>query len=166
MTGKHPRVMTQAFVVVAALIEKDGKFLLIKENAPSHPDHGKWNLPGGWLEVGENPIEAVKREVKEESGYKFMPSSILGVHSIVKKNLTKHFNATPHAVKIVFLGKVSEKQGKFIESEISETKWFSADEIKKMDKKTLRDQDIKQMTSKYMDRSSYPLKMINHSIVK
>ncbi|PIQ68875.1 MAG: hypothetical protein COV91_01870 [Candidatus Taylorbacteria bacterium CG11_big_fil_rev_8_21_14_0_20_46_11] len=66
-TGK--RVFTQVFGVVGAILEKEGKFLLVRENNPPHPDHGKWNQPAGWVDVGENPITAVSREVREETGF-------------------------------------------------------------------------------------------------
>ena len=53
------RVFTQTFGVVGALVEKDGKILLVKE-AKATADNGKWNIPAGWLDVGENPIGGVK----------------------------------------------------------------------------------------------------------
>ena len=87
--------------------------------------------------MGENPVKGVIREVREEAGYAFKPSGVLGIYSSVMKSLASYFKSTPHAVIIVFLGKISGKQGKFIEDEISETGWFSAKEIKNMDKKTL-----------------------------
>ena len=65
------RVFTQVFGVVGAIIEKEGKILLVKE-AGTH-DKGKWNQPAGWIDVGEDPIEMVKRELKEETGLDFNP---------------------------------------------------------------------------------------------
>ena len=50
--------------VVKALIEKDNKILLVKEG------NGEYSLPGGSYEKGENDIEALSREVVEETGYK------------------------------------------------------------------------------------------------
>ena len=49
------RVFTQTFGVVSAFIEKDGKILLVKEKK-SGVDNGKWNHPGGWIEIGEDPL--------------------------------------------------------------------------------------------------------------
>ncbi len=42
--------------------EKDHAILLVK-----HPERG-WELPGGHLEQGENPLQCLEREVKEETG--------------------------------------------------------------------------------------------------
>src|SRR3989338_625304 len=100
------RVYTQVFAVVGAIIEREGKFLLVKENQPTHPDHGKWNQPAGWIDVEENPIDAVKREVREETGYDFAPTHLLSVSSLVRKDQTKHFGATPHALKLIFVGRI------------------------------------------------------------
>ena len=68
MSVTNARVFTQVFGVVGAIIERDSKFLLVKEHHPGHSAHGKWNQPAGWIDVGENPIDAVIREVREETG--------------------------------------------------------------------------------------------------
>jgi len=60
------RVFTQTFGVVGAIIEKEGKILLVKET--KKVAKGLWNHPAGWIDVGENPFEAVKREVNEKVG--------------------------------------------------------------------------------------------------
>jgi len=53
-------------VGVGGLIHRDGMMLLIKRRF--EPNKGKWSLPGGLLEVGEEPPEAARREVMEELG--------------------------------------------------------------------------------------------------
>jgi ADP-ribose pyrophosphatase len=58
------RVFTQTFAVAAAIIEKEGKVMLVRENLPGNPDDGKWSHPAGWIDAGEHPVEAVKREAK------------------------------------------------------------------------------------------------------
>lgn len=50
-------------VTVKALVVKDGKILLVKE-APEIS--GKWELPGGGLDFGEEIHEGLKREIEEE----------------------------------------------------------------------------------------------------
>ena len=52
-------------IVVAAVIEKDGKYLLIKEKLSDGIE--KWIVPGGKVEFGEKLEDAVKREIKEET---------------------------------------------------------------------------------------------------
>ena len=83
------RVYTQTFGVAAGLLERDGKFLLVQENNQAHPDHGKWNQPAGWIDVGENPITAAAREVKEETGYDFTPTHLLGIYALVRKDIER-----------------------------------------------------------------------------
>ncbi len=73
---KTKRVFTQTFGCASAIIEKNGKFLLVKE-ANKGLDTGKWNHPGGWIEVGESPIETVIKEVGEETGHGFTPTGVL-----------------------------------------------------------------------------------------
>jgi 8-oxo-dGTP diphosphatase len=131
------RVFTQTFGVVGAILERDGKILLVKELGTF--DKGKWNQPAGWIEVGENPILAVKREVEEETGYEFVPEAFLGVYSIFRKDLDSKINATPHAIKLIFIGKISDQQTRQTDGEVEEVKWFSREEIEAMGPDVLRD---------------------------
>jgi ADP-ribose pyrophosphatase YjhB (NUDIX family) len=55
----------QPVVGVGAVIIKDGKIVLIKRG--NEPSKGKWSIPGGHVELGENLKEAVIRETKEET---------------------------------------------------------------------------------------------------
>lgn len=64
-------------VVVAAVIERDGRFLLVEEET----DEGlRFNQPAGHLEEGESLLEAVRREVFEETAHHFEPTALLGVY--------------------------------------------------------------------------------------
>jgi len=49
-------------------------------------DHDLWNLPGGAMETGETPWQAVVREVKEETGLEVSVEKLLGVYSKPDKN--------------------------------------------------------------------------------
>lgn len=154
------RVFTQTFGVVAAIIEKDGRFLLVKEKKATAKD--KWSHPAGWIDLEENLIDAVKREAKEETGFDFTPKNILGVYVLVKQEM----NELHHAIKIVFTGDISEKQEDYLDDEISETKWFMPEEIESMDLNTLRDKDIKTMIKDYLAGKKYPLDLLTHTIQK
>ncbi|PIS05128.1 MAG: hypothetical protein COT81_02800 [Candidatus Buchananbacteria bacterium CG10_big_fil_rev_8_21_14_0_10_42_9] len=119
--------------MVGACIVKDGKILLVKENRPNHHSHGQWNQPAGWIDVGENPISAVKREVKEETGYTFTPTALFGVYSLVKKHRQKKSKdglILPHAIKLIFVGNINGPQAK-LAGDIQEVKWFTFTEVKK-----------------------------------
>ena len=56
----------QPVVGVGAIILKNGAILLEKRR--NEPGKGKWSIPGGVVELGENVRQAVKREVEEETG--------------------------------------------------------------------------------------------------
>jgi len=154
------RVFTQTFGVVGAIIEKNGKFLLVKETKLTAKD--KWSHPAGWLEVEEDAIEAVKREVKEETGFDFEPKNILGIYALVKLEA----GVIHHAIKIIFLGDISEKETGELADDVSETKWFTPEEIENMSLDTLRDADIKTMVKDYLKGKKYPLDLLNHTIQK
>ncbi len=58
--------MASFYLAADAVIERNGKYLMIQEG--KEYVKGTWNVPGGGVEHGENPVEAVKREVYEETG--------------------------------------------------------------------------------------------------
>ncbi|MDR3159389.1 MAG: NUDIX hydrolase [Zoogloeaceae bacterium] len=64
-------------VTVAALVLRDGRFLLVEEKTG---DGICLNQPAGHLEHGETLLEAVIRECREETGYDFCPQSLVGVY--------------------------------------------------------------------------------------
>lgn len=63
---------------VSAVIIKNTKVLLVKRSQP--PLNGTWNLPGGKVKDGESEIEAIKREILEESGLSITRAQPLGEH--------------------------------------------------------------------------------------
>lgn len=64
-------------VTVAAVIEANGKFLLVEE----HTERGvRFNQPAGHLEPNESLIEGVQRETLEETAYGFMPEALVGIY--------------------------------------------------------------------------------------
>ena len=58
---------TPPVVIAAALAARDGHLLLVGQQGKDDPALG-WMLPGGRVEVGERPLEALRREVSEETG--------------------------------------------------------------------------------------------------
>jgi 8-oxo-dGTP pyrophosphatase MutT (NUDIX family) len=64
-------------VTVAAVIENDGRFLLVEEEV-----NGRrvLNQPAGHLDPGESLLEAVVREVLEETAHRFEPTGLVGVY--------------------------------------------------------------------------------------
>ena len=53
-------------IVVAALIEKEGKYLIAKRSTGDENVFGKWEFPGGKVELNEKEETAIEREIKEE----------------------------------------------------------------------------------------------------
>jgi ADP-ribose pyrophosphatase YjhB (NUDIX family) len=63
---------------VEGLLERDGKVLLTKRAI--EPRRGLWDLPGGFLEEGEEPLVGLRREFREETGLDVRPVEWLGTH--------------------------------------------------------------------------------------
>ena len=114
--------------------------------------------------MGEDPIEAVKREVKEETGFGFIPSHILGAYSLFEKHLKKEFNVTPHHITIIFTGSITIGKVEGLHEDVSEIKWFFPKEIDKMDTNILREIHIKKMVKDYLGGKRYPLDFLTHTI--
>lgn len=167
MSQSIPHSYTQPYIVIGALIVRSGKILLLQEN--HMPDKGKWNIPAGKLDNGEDPIDAVKREVLEESGLTFRPRTILGMRSIYRKDVPGNVKTT-HVLRIVFLGEasgdVSYDHGETGKDglEISDHKWLSPQEVLSMPLSALRYHDIKQCVHDYQSGKSYPLDLLTHIV--
>ncbi len=67
----------KASVTVAAIVERDGRFLLVEEQTP---DGIRLNQPAGHLDPGETLVDAVIRETLEETARRFTPDALLGVY--------------------------------------------------------------------------------------
>jgi 8-oxo-dGTP diphosphatase len=66
---------SQSVRIVRAIVVADGKILLLlRDDNPKIRDPNCWQLPGGGVEDGETPDEAIKRELQEEIG--IIPSSL------------------------------------------------------------------------------------------
>jgi len=86
LAGNRARLTCPAcgFVVYAsskptagALCVEDGRVLLARRAA--EPFEGRWDIPGGFLEEGEDPVAGLRRELKEETGLDVEPQRFLGV---------------------------------------------------------------------------------------
>ncbi|GHO46744.1 NUDIX hydrolase [Ktedonospora formicarum] len=68
----------QPNLVVLAVIEHEGKLLLLKRNI--EPAKGLWNFCGGYIEFGESPQVAVIREAKEEANIDIQIDKLIGIY--------------------------------------------------------------------------------------
>ena len=64
-------------VTVAAVIERDGRYLLVEEHTP---EGLRLNNPAGHLDPGESPAQGVARETLEETAFDFTPSALVGIY--------------------------------------------------------------------------------------
>jgi 8-oxo-dGTP pyrophosphatase MutT (NUDIX family) len=64
-------------VTVAAIVERDGRYLLVEEHTP---EGLRLNNPAGHLDPGESPEQAVVRETLEETAHGFAPEALVGIY--------------------------------------------------------------------------------------
>lgn len=108
-------------VTVAAVIESDNRFLLVEETT----DNGiAFNQPAGHLEAGESLIDAVKREVLEETAWQFDPQALVAVQLWRK---TPDF---PCFLRFCFTGTVhSHNPDLNLDKGIIKTHWLNYEDI-------------------------------------
>ena len=138
---------------VAAIIEQNGKFLLVEEET----DRGnRYNQPAGHLEDGETLLQAVIRETMEESAYEFMPDALLGVYH------WKHDHNDTTYLRFAFIGKVGKHYPmQELDTGIVRAVWMSIDEIR--DKAGLmRSEQVLSCIEDYLADKSYPLEVITN----
>ena len=117
-------------VTVAAIVESDGRYLLVEERTP---EGLKLNNPAGHLDPGESPEQAAVRECLEETACAFVPQALLGVYLA---RFERPASAGAPAEDITYLrfaytGTVGEPEpGRALDEPIERTLWLTADEIR------------------------------------
>lgn len=106
----------QVELTTLCLIYKEGKLLL--QNRVKKDWQG-WTLPGGHIEPGESIVEAVKREMKEETGLTVRSAELRGV---------KQF-PIDEGRYIVFLFRTDDFEGELRSSEEGRMQWFERSEL-------------------------------------
>jgi len=88
-------------LAVSAAIVRDGKVLIVRRARP--PAHGLYTLPGGGVEVGETLVEAVAREVREETALVVEPVALAGYREAIARDgdgrIERHFVILPFAAR-------------------------------------------------------------------
>lgn len=116
----YPSVWTP-HMTVAAVVERDGRFLMVEEFADGER---VFNQPAGHLEPGEGLLDAVVREVREETGTRFFPEGVIGVYRWVNPG-----NGETH-VRIAFNGPVEEDEdAPELDDPIIARHWLDYDEL-------------------------------------
>jgi phosphatase NudJ len=112
-------------VTVAAVIEKDGRYLMIEEMTR---DGLRINNPAGGLEPGEAIVDGAIREALEETACHFTPEALLGVY--LARNPDTDAGPGVTYVRFAFCGSASDPvPGQALDSPIVRTLWMTADEI-------------------------------------
>ena len=112
-------------VTVAAVIEKDGRYLMIEEMTR---DGLRINNPAGGLEPGESPIEGAMREALEETACHFTPQALLGVY--LARNPDSDRGPGVTYIRFAFCGTASDPvPGQALDSPVVRTLWMTADEV-------------------------------------
>lgn len=98
-----------------------GNFLLHKRSAQCRDEQGRWDNGGGSLEFGEEPEDAVRREVHEEYCVDAQKIDFLTVTNVLRKN----GDADTHWIALIFAVKVNPAQVQLGESEkMDDLGWF------------------------------------------
>ena len=110
---------------MAAVIEKDGRYLMIEEMTR---DGLRINNPAGGLEAGESPLEGAVREALEETACHFAPQALLGVYMARNPDSARGPGVT--YMRFAFCGTASDPvPGRTLDSPVVRTLWMTFDEI-------------------------------------
>src|SRR5687767_7345436 len=113
-------------VTVAAVIERDGRFLMIEEETS---EGLRINNPAGHLDPGETPAEGCAREALEETTWSFTPTALLGVYISRFQRSTTGEDIT--YLRFAFTGELGAPvAGRTLDHGIVRTMWMSADELR------------------------------------
>lgn len=108
-------------MTVAAIIERDGRFLLVEERIDGRL---VLNQPAGHLDPGESLMQACARETLEETAHRFTPTSLVGIYRWV------HAPSDTTFFRFAFAGTLDGvEEGRKLDGEIERTVWLTSGEI-------------------------------------
>lgn len=140
-------------VTVAAVIEREGKFLLVEEETSQGL---RFNQPAGHLEAGEALLTGVVREALEESAYHFVPQHLLGIyrwHS-VESNITY--------LRFAFTGTITgHEPNRSLDTGILQAVWLTPGEIRASHARH-RSPLVLRCVEDYLAGKRYPLELLTH----
>lgn len=139
---------------VAALIERDGKFLLVEEETD---DGIRYNQPAGHLDPGESLPEACAREALEETAWHFKPTELVGIYMwgpASKPDLTY--------LRFAFAGTLGEfEAGRKLDTGILQAVWLTPAEIEASQAKH-RSPLVWKCVQDYLAGKRYPAELIQY----
>jgi 8-oxo-dGTP pyrophosphatase MutT (NUDIX family) len=140
-------------VTVAALIERDGRFLLVEEETE---DGLRFNQPAGHLDEGESLVAACAREALEETAWGFTPTALVGVYQWQRPQGDITY------LRFAFSGELGAHQvGRALDVGILRAVWMTPDEIRAGADRH-RSPLVWQCVSDYLAGRRFPLDLIRH----
>jgi 8-oxo-dGTP pyrophosphatase MutT (NUDIX family) len=138
---------------VAAVIEQDGRFLLVEEETA---DGLRLNTPAGHLDRGESPAEGCAREALEETAHPFTPTALIGIYMA---RAQRQEDIT--YLRFAFAGTLGAREaGRALDHGIVRTLWMTADEIR-ASRARHRSPLLLQCVEDYLAGQRYPLELIH-----
>jgi ADP-ribose pyrophosphatase YjhB (NUDIX family) len=140
-------------VTVAALMERDGRFLLVEEETE---DGIRFNQPAGHLDEGESLVEACSREVLEETAHAFTPTELVGIYQWPRPQGDITY------LRFAFAGKVgAHETARQLDTGILRAVWMTAEEIEACSERH-RSPLVLQCVRDYLTGRRFPLDVIRH----
>jgi NADH pyrophosphatase NudC (nudix superfamily) len=140
-------------VTVAAVIEQQGKFLLVAEQTSRGI---LFNQPAGHLEAQESLVAAVVRETLEESAYHFSPTHLIGIYRWHSPDSDTTY------LRFAFTGTITgHEPNRALDTGILRAAWFTPDEIRTTQSRH-RSPLILRCVEDYLADKRYPLELITH----
>jgi 8-oxo-dGTP pyrophosphatase MutT (NUDIX family) len=135
-------------ITVAAVVEAGGRFLVVEERINNRL---VFNQPAGHVERGETLLEAVAREAREETAYKFTAVALLGVY------LWKNPRNGRTTMRFAFSGEVTDHDASQpLDRGIVRTHWLSRDDMLERERR-LRSPLVLRCVDDYLDGRRLPL---------
>jgi mutator protein MutT len=106
----------------AVVGDDDGRVLLSRR--AHDPVAGKWDLPGGFLEEGEDPLDCVMRELREEAGIGLAEPRLLGIW-IDRYEYKRRLVATLNLYYSARIGEGTPEPA----DDVAELRWFAPDDV-------------------------------------
>jgi 8-oxo-dGTP pyrophosphatase MutT (NUDIX family) len=143
-------------VTVAAIIEREGKFLLVEEHTP---EGLRLNNPAGHLDPGESPLQACAREALEETAHLFTPTALVGVYLSRFQRESTGEDIT--YLRFAFCGTLGELQAnRQLDTGIVRTLWLTPEELR-ADQERHRSPLVLRCVEDYLAGQRYPMALIH-----
>jgi len=111
-------------VTVAAIIERDGRFLLVEEETS---DGIRFNQPAGHLDPNESLVEAAARETLEEAAHDFTPTALVGMY--MSRYVSSRTGKEVTYLRFAFAGEVGRQHDRPLDHGILRAVWMTRDEL-------------------------------------